>query len=223
MNEVMGTIAAITDGGEDPHEHMVQQILARFATKLAQQKTQARIQQHTLEELGTLDGALEAKQRFYVKELEKRPPHSKTSTYFRTYKKMYPSVRGIIGIEHCSDVQLVEAAMQTLQQQTRQEGAATDAPYQGDIILAYDTQVYLPSGQRGAIKSSDAALQTEKEVVVMSKGIQIWKGDPSELTITTTPDGYPFPAVYNQEDDVQIARRRGAMKNQTPEIGRAHV
>ena len=45
MNEVMSTIAAITDGGEDPHEHMVQQILARFATKLAQQKTQTRIQQ----------------------------------------------------------------------------------------------------------------------------------------------------------------------------------
>ena len=43
MNEVMSTIAAITDGGEDPHEHMVQQILARFATKIAQQKTQIRI------------------------------------------------------------------------------------------------------------------------------------------------------------------------------------
>mgnify|MGYP003347815695 CR=1 FL=1 len=215
----MDSILAMTDGGEDPHEHMVHQILARFATKMAQQKTQSRIQQHTLEELGTLDGALEAKQRFYVRELEKRPPQSKTSTYFRTYKRMYPNVRGIIGVEHCSDVQLVEAVMQPLQQQHKE--AANDVPFQSDIQLAYGTQVYLPDGQRGAIKSSDAVLQKESEVVVMSRGLQIWKGDPSELALTTDAKGYPFPAVYDQQDDVHIARRRGAMRDKNPDKAEA--
>ena len=59
-------------------------------------------------------------------------------------------------------------------------------------------------------------------MVVMSRGEEIWKGHKDELTIVAQGQrAYPYGAVYGRQDDIQIARRKAAMRSKRPDKSEA--